>query len=97
MNKVTIIGDFTSDEELDIRRSLMLLYGTREGEAALDRNYGLSWDCIDMPVPQARAMLTEEIITKTETYEPRATVTEVSFGTSEDGTISPEVIIECQI
>lgn len=56
----------------DVRRCLAMLYATREGEQALDRAFGISWDAVDAPPYVARALLTQEIIAKTRRYEPRA-------------------------
>lgn len=78
----------------DIRKCLEALYSTRVGTAALDRDFGLSWDCMDMPAPAAKAALEAEIITKTRKYEPRAEVAEISWQAAADGSLKPKVVIK---
>mgnify|MGYP001433962733 CR=1 FL=1 len=66
-------------EELDIYNCLLTLYGSKEGEQALDREFGLNMECLSLPAEAAQAMLTAEIIRKTKKYEPRAEVLEGSM------------------
>lgn len=66
-------------EELDIYNCLLTLYGSKEGEQALDREFGLNMECLSLPAEAAQAMLTAEIIRKTKKYEPRAEVLEVEY------------------
>lgn len=76
---IKILGNFESEEGKDVLKRLKMLYSTREGEAALNRNFGINQDFLDEPWPQAQAMLTKEIINKTEKYENRAKVESVDF------------------
>lgn len=79
-----------------VREALSLLYNTRAGECALDRDFGLDWSIVDLPLPEAKARLAAEIITKTRKYEgDRADVSSVSFLVKEDGVLVPKVVIEC--
>lgn len=78
----------------DIRKCIEVLYSTRVGTAALDRDFGLSWDCMDMPAPAAKATLEAEIITKTRKYEPRAEVAEISWQAAADGSLKPKVVLK---
>lgn len=95
MSKIIIEN---SAGELDgrLREALSLLYNTRAGECALDRDFGLDWSIVDLPLPEAKARLAAEIITKTRKYEgDRADVSSVSFLVKEDGVLIPKVVIEC--
>lgn len=95
---IDIIGDFTTDKEKEIKQSISLLFGTREGECALDRSFGLNWDHIDLPLPLAKAKMSNEIIEKVMMYEEeRAEVVAIDFTTSDDGVLRPKVVIECLI
>ena len=58
----------------EIVRCLETLYGTETGEQILDRDFGISLDIIDLPMSVAVAKIAQEIIEKTEKYEPRAEV-----------------------
>lgn len=80
----------TADE---VRRNLALLYSSREGETALDRDFGLSQSWIDYPTETSKQLLTAEIITKTRQYEPRAEVADVQFGVT-DGNLVAKVVID---
>lgn len=97
------LGDFDveimpsgSTEELDIYNCLLTLYGSREGEQALDREFGLNMECLSLPSEAAQAKLTAEIIRKTKKYEPRAEVLEVEYETSnsQEGRIKPKVVVQ---
>lgn len=71
-------------------------YGSKEGEQALDREFGLNMECLSLPAEAAQAMLTAEIIRKTKKYEPRAEVLEVEYETShsQQGRIRPKVVVQ---
>lgn len=91
-----IIGISAGKIDGSLRESLSLLYNTRAGECALDRDFGLDWSIVDLPLPEAKARLAAEIITKTRKYEgDRADVSSVSFLVKEDGVLIPKVVIEC--
>lgn len=97
MGEVEIeIEPSSSSEEENIYKCLLALYGSKEGEQALDRNFGLNVDCLSLPTEAAEAKLTAEIIRKTKKYEPRAQVTEVKYNTSdsEQGLIKPKVVVQ---
>lgn len=95
-NKVEIVGDFAGDQGKEIKQALTILFGTRAGECALDRNFGIDWSSVDLPAPIAEARLTNELIEKVAEYEgERAEVEEVSFTIKDDGTLIPKVVIGC--
>lgn len=95
MSKI-IIKNSAGELDGSLREALSLLYNTRAGECALDRDFGLDWSIVDLPLPEAKARLAAEIITKTRKYEgDRADVSSVSFLVKEDGVLVPKVVIEC--
>lgn len=77
-----------------VRQCLTILLGTREGEEALDRNFGLKQDFLDMPTAAAKAMFTAEIIEKIKKYEPRAKVKSVKFEADTNGLLRPTVEVD---
>jgi phage baseplate assembly protein W len=86
-----------SDEWKDILRCLTVLYGSRVGTLALDRDFGIDWSFIDMPMPAAKAMIESELIQKTRKYEPRAVVKQVVWsGDAASGIIVPKVVIDIE-
>lgn len=79
----------------EVRRCLSVLYGTRAGSVALDREFGLSWEGLDRPMEAAKAFLSAEIIAKTQRYEPRVRVLEVTWNVYADrGILAPKVRCE---
>lgn len=83
-------------EELHhIALCLRTLYRTPIGSVALDRDFGLDWSFLDLPLPAAKARLEGELVQKTAKYEPRVRVREIFWehaGT--DGIIKPKVVLE---
>lgn len=95
-NKVELVGDFTGNQGEEIKQAITILFGTRAGECALERDYGIDWSYTDLPLPIAKAKLTNELIEKVASYEGnRAEVETVSFSISEEGVLIPKVVIAC--
>lgn len=97
MENAAVLLETESDSETeDVRRCLVCLYGTRPGEQALDREFGISLDVLGQPTEQAKSLLTAEIVRKTARYEPRAQVQRVEWMESdtEKGVLRPKVVIE---
>ena len=78
MIEIKMNGNGTTEE--NVRKCLTVLLGTREGEQALDRNFGLNWDFLDMTTAAAKARLTAEIIEK---------IKSVNFKSDVNGLLSP--------
>ena len=68
-----------ADEREAILNGLNLLYSTRAGELSMDRDFGIDWSAVDMPAEASKAMLSAEVIGKTEKYEPRVAVSSISW------------------
>ncbi|NCC16540.1 MAG: lysozyme [Clostridia bacterium] len=86
--------EITGTGAADIRRCLTILYGTPVGSVALDREFGLDWNFVDLPTEVAKAKMAAEIIGKTRKYEPRVAVQEVQWETSDEGELKPKVVIQ---
>ena len=82
--------------EAEVYRNLQVLYATRAGEQALDREFGIDGTIIDCPQENAQVLLAAEYVRKTEQYEPRARVVRVEWTAekSQDGNMIPKVVIE---
>lgn len=91
---ISFIFESTLTNREAIRRRLSVLYGTRKGEQALDRNFGLDWSFLDQPTEVAKAMLSSEIITKTAAYIPEVAVTSINFTADTNGNLTPIVSVE---
>lgn len=94
---IYIVGgdEYAAEEVGDVALCLQTLYGSETGEQVLDREFGLDADILDLPMSTAAALITQEIIEKTEKYEPRAEVLSVTPTISGDGelTLSIEVTL----
>lgn len=75
-----------------IRRSLTTLFDTRESSQPGDRDFGLSWQCLDEPPEVAESMMAMEIIRKVERYEPEAEVEDITYEYA-DGKMMPHILI----
>lgn len=83
-----------NDTWADVLRCLKVLYGSRVGTLALDREFGIDWNFLDMPLESAKAMISAELIEKTRKYEKRATVEQVSWsGDGLGGQLIPKVVL----
>ncbi len=94
INHIKIVFEKNLTHKEVILRQLSVLYGTRTGEQALDRNFGIDWSFLDQPPEVAKAMLSAEIITKTNTYVPSVAVSNIGFTTDINGNLTPTVSVE---
>ena len=92
-NNIEIVFEKNLNHRETIQRQLTVLYGTRTGEQALDRNFGLDWSFLDQPIEVAKAMLSAEIITKTNIYVPTVEVSAIEFSADMVGNLSPIVSV----
>ena len=71
---------------------------TRKGSVPLDRDFGLSWELIDLPLPESRPLLVAEIGRGLERCVPRIRVKSVTFKAdapgAADGKLTPVVTVE---
>ena len=93
-NNIKIVFEKNLTNKEAILRQLSILYGTRTGEQALDRNFGLDWSFLDQPNEVAKAMLSAEIITKTSQYVPTVAVSSIDFTADINGHLTPTVSVE---
>lgn len=81
----------------EILQNIRTILTTRRGTVPLDRDFGLSWNWLDQPLPLAQMLMKAEIINAIQTYEPRAAVKAVTFagGTENamDGILIPTVTV----
>jgi phage baseplate assembly protein W len=93
-NNIKIVFEKNLTHKESVLRQLSVLYGTRTGEQALDRNFGIDWSFLDQPIEVAKAMLSAEIITKTNTYVPSVVVSNIDFAADINGHLTPTVSVE---
>lgn len=78
----------------DVERCIRIILGTRAGEQALDRQFGIDWSCLDMPTETAKAACAAEIISKIKKYEPRAHISRVTFTGDINGNFTPRIEVD---
>ena len=94
INNIKILYEKNLTKKETVLRQLSILYGTRTGEQALDRSFGLDWSFLDQPHEVAKALLSAEIITKTNTYVPAVAVSSIDFIADINGNLNPIVRVE---
>ncbi len=90
--KIRPSGDISSLD--DIARNLSNLYSAREGSIPLNRNFGLDWGILSSPTPECESEFTLDVISKTEEFEPRVIVTEVTYEYDGNGKVIPTIYFE---
>lgn len=79
-----------------LAQEIRTVLATRKGSVPLDREFGLNWDFVDMPLTEAMPYMVSEIGMKLEKYVPRIRVKEIGFSSNDpaDGNLLPKVIVE---
>lgn len=81
--------------EEEVIQNLWVLYSSLEYDCPLDRGLGMKADYIDRPIETAKALAMSDIYEKTEEYEPRADIVDISFSADyENGILKPIVEVE---
>lgn len=80
-----------ASKAVEILQNLRTIISTTKYSVPLDRDFGISAESLDKPMAVAQAQLQSEIIMAIKTYEPRASVTGISFTGTDDGQLIPKV------
>ena len=77
-------------------QNIAVILRTRKGSVPLYREFGLDMDFLDRPAPVARTMMVAGVREAVERWEPRATVTGVTFAedAARPGLLIPTVEVE---
>lgn len=75
----------------EILQNLRTIITTAKYSVPLNRDFGFNAEMLDKPVNAAQAQLQSEIIMAIKLYEPRVTVTGISFTGTDDGQLIPKV------
>jgi len=63
----------------EIAQNIRTILNTRKGSVPLDRDFGLSWDVVDLPGTRFLQKMKIEVVQQIEKYEPRVKVREVAI------------------
>lgn len=79
-----------------LEQEIRMLLSTRKGSVPLDRNFGLTWDYVDLPMPEAMPYMISEIAGQLEKYVPRIKVRDIVFKSDDplEGILQPTVTVE---
>lgn len=93
--EVTILKfDYLNATEVEqIKRNLNLLYSTAAGTCPGDRNFGLDQSFESFPINIAKNLFALEVIEKTELYESRMEVLNITYEQAEDGNLTPKIMV----
>ncbi|MBM6732916.1 GPW/gp25 family protein [Megasphaera stantonii] len=76
----------------EIMQNLRTILATPVYSVPLDRAFGVDMAYVDKPLPIAKAHIESEIVKAIRRYEPRVTVTHITWeGNGEDGALKPKV------
>ena len=62
-----------------LEQEIRTLLSTRKGSVPLDRDFGLTWQYVDLPMPEAMPYMIAEIARQLEKYVPRIKVRDIRF------------------
>jgi len=62
-----------------LAQEIRTLLATCKGSVPLDRDFGVSWNVIDSPLPEARQLLISEVAAQLEKYIPRIQFKGIEF------------------
>lgn len=79
----------------EVLQNVRTILSTVKYSVPLDREFGISGTAVDLPMPQAKAMLSGEIFAAVKRYEPRAIIQSINFTGEETGKLVP--ILEVRI
>jgi phage baseplate assembly protein W len=85
-----------ADTVAAVMQNIAILLSTRRGSVPLYRDFGLTMDFVDRPIPAAKPLIVAEIENALREYEPRATLISVTFETDKSvpGKLIPTVEVE---
>ena len=82
------------DEVADIERCLNLIFATPLGSMPGARAFGIDPSLLDYPAPMAQALLAAQIVEQVNKYEPRVTVTDITWTADDAGELAAKVAIK---
>mgnify|MGYP003434238146 CR=1 FL=1 len=80
-----------ASEAEEILQNVRTIITTPKFSVPLDRDFGIDCSVVDRPMPVAQAQLASDIITAIKEYEPRASVSGITYEATIDGNLRPKV------
>lgn len=85
--------DVNGELNEELKRNLNTLFATRAGVQPVDREFGISWECLDEPPDVAESLFYLEASRKIERYEPRILIEDITFERKE-GFLIPHIYLK---
>jgi phage baseplate assembly protein W len=90
----TVDPKFYAKNQEEILRNVAVLLSTPVGTVPFDRDFGVDFDVVDLPMNRIKGRYTVEVITKIKKYEPRCKVKKITFEyNGETGKVIPKVVL----
>lgn len=85
-----------TDTVTSVLQNIAVILATPRGSAVLYRDFGISVNILDRPMPITKMMMIADIREAIEEWEPRVTITNIDFSEdiSEPGKLMPTVEVE---
>jgi phage baseplate assembly protein W len=82
----------------EVMQNVKLIIMTRKGTQPLDRDFGISFDFLDSPMPRVQAKVEQEIFMALRKYEPRAVLKQIMWNSDPiSGSVKPNVSIQVRL
>ncbi len=63
----------------EVLQNVRTILATQRGSVPLDRAFGISWEHLDAPLPEAKMRMMADVIDAVRAYEPRAVIEQVDI------------------
>lgn len=80
-----------AEHETELVRTLTTLFGTRSGSQPADREFGISWECLDDVPEVSENLFYLEAVRKVGRYEPRVQISDMTFYPEPGGSMSVHI------
>lgn len=87
------LSDVPEDTREEIKRCVETILSTRAGTQPVDREFGISWECMDQLPEVAKNRFIIEATEKIEKYEPRVRVKRIEFSYTKEGVLIPKIYL----
>lgn len=75
----------------EIIQNVQTIISTTKWSVPLDRDFGVDATFVDKPMSEAQALISSEIVDALRTYEPRVTLSQITWEGNIDGELVPKV------
>lgn len=80
--------------DASLKSQMQTLLETRAGSVPANRDFGISWECLDEPPEVAESLFYQEVLKKAERYVPDVRIRKASFQADPSGLMT--AMIECE-